>query len=235
MRDCACSFCWVLRPCLLFGDFLPKGPSTATVWLNRAVAPSAGTCQRQIAYPMPSRLRHSSIPSGVNVNQRSRLLLPDLFYTYLPALSPFMQTSLPHFVNAHETEQSAETRGPSYYSRLRSPPTQWSGWRVSIGAVSSASHSPALKLFALNGVDTQQLACMSALPRSIVPPPSPAGALSPSSPHWPAMRRRVRRVSAAPRWNCALPISPQVVRAILVETHTRHLDLLRLPVLIPLR
>jgi hypothetical protein len=54
MRDCVCSFCWVLRPCLLFGDFLPKGPSTASVWPNRAVAPSAGTCQRQIAYPMPS-------------------------------------------------------------------------------------------------------------------------------------------------------------------------------------
>ena len=52
--DSACSFCWVLRPCPLFGDSLPKGTSTATVWLNRAVAPSAGTWQRQIAYPMPS-------------------------------------------------------------------------------------------------------------------------------------------------------------------------------------
>ncbi len=37
------------------------------------------------------------------------------------------------------------------------PPKQWSGWRVSIGPVGSASHSLALKLFALNGVDTQQL------------------------------------------------------------------------------
>lgn len=37
------------------------------------------------------------------------------------------------------------------------PPKQWSGWRVSIGPIGSASHSLALKLFTLNGVDTEQL------------------------------------------------------------------------------
>ncbi|MBS0577781.1 MAG: ABC transporter substrate-binding protein [Proteobacteria bacterium] len=36
-------------------------------------------------------------------------------------------------------------------------PKQWNGWRVSIGPVGSTSRSLALKLFALNGVDTQQL------------------------------------------------------------------------------
>jgi TRAP-type uncharacterized transport system substrate-binding protein len=36
-------------------------------------------------------------------------------------------------------------------------PSQWSGWRISIGPIGSASHPLALKLLALNGVDTQQL------------------------------------------------------------------------------
>jgi TRAP-type uncharacterized transport system substrate-binding protein len=37
------------------------------------------------------------------------------------------------------------------------PPGQWSGWRISIGPVGSASRPLALKLLTLNGVDAQQL------------------------------------------------------------------------------
>lgn len=44
------------------------------------------------------------------------------------------------------------------------PPKQWSGWRISIGPVGSASRALGLKLLALNGVDAQQLHLFGYLP-----------------------------------------------------------------------
>ena len=44
------------------------------------------------------------------------------------------------------------------------PPRQWSGWRISIGPVGSATRPLALKLLALNGVDAQQLHLFGYLP-----------------------------------------------------------------------
>jgi TRAP-type uncharacterized transport system substrate-binding protein len=44
------------------------------------------------------------------------------------------------------------------------PPKQWSGWRISIGPVGSATRPLALKLLALNGIDAQQLHLFGYLP-----------------------------------------------------------------------
>jgi TRAP-type uncharacterized transport system substrate-binding protein len=45
------------------------------------------------------------------------------------------------------------------------PPRQWSGWRISIGPVGSASRPLALRLFELNGIDAQQLHVFGYLPQ----------------------------------------------------------------------
>jgi TRAP-type uncharacterized transport system substrate-binding protein len=45
------------------------------------------------------------------------------------------------------------------------PPKEWSGWRIAIGPEGSASRPLALKLFALNGVDTQKLQLLDYSPQ----------------------------------------------------------------------
>jgi hypothetical protein len=54
--------CALLPPLLLFGYFLPKVFSTATVGPNCAVATNAGTCHRRIAYPIPIKGHCESYP-----------------------------------------------------------------------------------------------------------------------------------------------------------------------------
>ena len=138
MRDCACSVLSGSTALSARRRFPPQRTfhceCVAESWrCNQRRNLSASNCISRCL----QRLLHSGILSGVNVDPDSRLPLPDLFYTYLPALSQYMQASWSHLFNPQDTQRSANPRSfVLFVTALASDAMEWLG----------CSRSPAVEL-----------------------------------------------------------------------------------------